>query len=162
MTWFKVDSRMYAHPAALVVGDDALGLWLRLGCWLADFPKQGDFVTESIAKHLGKRRQLAKLIDAGLLEPIEGGYRLYAHLDRCGSGLPDRMWAAQRTEHRTLIPNQIRDLVYRRDGHACVACGSGENLSLDHIWPWSKGGDDNHDNLQTLCRSCNSSKGARI
>lgn len=37
-----------------------------------------------------------------------------------------------------------------------------ESLSLDHIHPHSRGGSDQPENLQTLCRSCNSKKGARL
>lgn len=43
----------------------------------------------------------------------------------------------------------------------CVECGSVENLTIDHIKPASKGGDDNDSNLQIMCRSCNSRKGAK-
>lgn len=63
---------------------------------------------------------------------------------------------------RVPIPLDLRREVYRRDGHRCLACGSRSPLSLDHIHPWSKGGSDTLDNLQTLCRPCNSRKGARI
>lgn len=52
-------------------------------------------------------------------------------------------------------------VVFKRDGYRCVACGSDEDLTVDHIFPWSKGGSDELDNLQTLCGTCNSSKGAR-
>lgn len=62
---------------------------------------------------------------------------------------------------RAAIAKSTRTRVYERDGHACVACGSTEALSLDHIVPWSLGGSDDVDNLQTMCRPCNSSKGAR-
>lgn len=37
-----------------------------------------------------------------------------------------------------------------------------EHLSLDHIHPYSLGGEDTLGNLQTLCRPCNSRKGARV
>jgi len=52
--------------------------------------------------------------------------------------------------------------VWRRDGFRCVKCGSDSDLSVDHIHPRSKGGSDDKDNLRTLCRSCNSSKAAKI
>jgi hypothetical protein len=63
---------------------------------------------------------------------------------------------------RPPIPDWLRELVYERDEWCCVACASTEDLTLDHIYPWSLGGPDTEDNLQTLCRSCNSRKGARI
>lgn len=44
----------------------------------------------------------------------------------------------------------------------CVWCGATDNLTLDHIVPLSKGGDNRIDNLQILCRSCNAKKGNRL
>lgn len=43
----------------------------------------------------------------------------------------------------------------------CSYCGGTENLSLDHLIPRLRGGEDAADNLVTSCRSCNSSKGAK-
>lgn len=63
---------------------------------------------------------------------------------------------------RPAIPRWRREAVYARDGYACVYCGSTDDLTLDHIHPFSLGGADVSDNLQTLCRSCNSRKGARV
>ena len=45
--------------------------------------------------------------------------------------------------------------------HACLACGTKDDLTLDHVVPLALGGADSEDNIQVLCRSCNSSKGAR-
>ena len=64
--------------------------------------------------------------------------------------------------HRRRIPDSVRLAVYERDGLACLHCGVTENLSLDHIHPFSLGGLDTVENLQTLCRSCNSRKGAKV
>lgn len=61
-------------------------------------------------------------------------------------------------KRRAAIPRWMRERVYGRDGYACLACGTTENLSLDHIEHWSLGGADTIDNLRTLCRSCNSSR----
>ena len=62
---------------------------------------------------------------------------------------------------KAVIPSELRMAVFRRDGFKCVACDSIENLTADHVYPESKGGPTTFDNLQTLCRSCNSRKGNR-
>lgn len=55
-------------------------------------------------------------------------------------------------------------LVYRKNNFSCVACGRspvthpGTILHVDHINPWSKGGETIIDNLQTLCSHCNLGK----
>lgn len=54
-----------------------------------------------------------------------------------------------------------RMFVFRRDGYRCVYCGSNNDLTLDHLTPFSRGGDESPENLVTCCRSCNSRKGAR-
>lgn len=63
---------------------------------------------------------------------------------------------------RPFIPKVTREAVYARDGRQCVECSSRQRLSLDHIWPYSRGGGDDLENLRTLCVSCNSRKGARV
>jgi 5-methylcytosine-specific restriction endonuclease McrA len=45
-------------------------------------------------------------------------------------------------------------------GNKCLRCGKPE-VTMDHVVPISKGGAHSIDNLQPLCGSCNSSKGAR-
>jgi len=42
----------------------------------------------------------------------------------------------------------------------CVRCGSDESIVKDHIIPLYQGGSDGIENLQPLCKKCNSSKGA--
>jgi 5-methylcytosine-specific restriction endonuclease McrA len=63
---------------------------------------------------------------------------------------------------RRAIPPDVRNFVFERDDHRCVKCGATEDLALDHVHPWSLGGPDTADNLQVLCRPCNSRKGDRV
>lgn len=51
--------------------------------------------------------------------------------------------------------------VMRRDNWTCLRCGSKKSITKDHVKPIALGGSDSADNLQCLCRSCNSWKGAR-
>lgn len=55
------------------------------------------------------------------------------------------------------VPTQLRNQVLDRDGNTCVRCGSGENLEAHHIVPRSDGGDDELDNMATLCSDCHNS-----
>jgi 5-methylcytosine-specific restriction endonuclease McrA len=59
------------------------------------------------------------------------------------------------------ISHSIQKKVWERDAYRCVNCGSHIDLTVDHIVPESKGGTLDMDNLQTLCRSCNSRKGTK-
>ena len=52
--------------------------------------------------------------------------------------------------------------VWDRDGWQCVTCGTHKDLTVDHITPLAVGGTDDFSNLQTMCRPCNSRKGARV
>lgn len=65
---------------------------------------------------------------------------------------------------REVIPPRLRTLVYRRDGYACVLCGADDvtRLTIDHRIPVALGGTIEPSNLRTLCKSCNSAKGARL
>lgn len=166
MPWFKVDDHMTSHPAAYIAGDEALGFWLRLGCWLSRHPQPGDVLPTPVVEQLDGRRRMRKvrnLVEAGLLIPCDGGYQMHPTLDISGSGLTERAWDIDGgRERRAHISRSVRSEVYKRDGFACVECSSTEDLSLDHIHPWSKGGSDEIENLRTLCRSCNSRKGARV
>lgn len=52
-----------------------------------------------------------------------------------------------------------RQNIFRRDSSMCTYCGSGKDLTLDHVMPRSRGGKSSWDNLITACKSCNGKKG---
>ena len=51
-----------------------------------------------------------------------------------------------------------RKNIFKRDNYECVYCGSSNNLTLDHVIPKSKGGENPWDNLVTACQKCNLEK----
>ena len=64
------------------------------------------------------------------------------------------------------IRKEKRLAIYLRDGMACSYCGVGIEeedtiLTLDHIMPRCKGGDNEACNLVTSCLRCNSARQAR-
>ena len=55
-----------------------------------------------------------------------------------------------------------RKNILRRDGHRCQYCGRSEaSLTVDHIIPKAKMGEDSWENLVTACVDCNNRKGDR-
>ena len=156
------------HPAVLSILDDddprraaaAIGLWTLCLSWTqAETGRynRGQVPPELPARFFGPAGLVGAgvLVGAGMWEPLPGGgWQILGdgELFLWGS-LPDT---------RNAIPTAVRLAVYERDNWACRECASTADLTLDHIWPWSLGGTDTEDNLQTLCRSCNSRKGARV
>jgi hypothetical protein len=63
---------------------------------------------------------------------------------------------------RPKIPEEMRAAVFERDNHRCQKCGRTEDLTLDHIIPWSKCYRHEINNLRVLCRSCNSRRGDQM
>jgi 5-methylcytosine-specific restriction endonuclease McrA len=59
------------------------------------------------------------------------------------------------------VTAEQRRRILARDGHQCLRCEGTQHLTIDHIMPRHHNGPPHDDNLQTLCRSCNSSKGTR-
>jgi len=72
---------------------------------------------------------------------------------------------SRRTQGSKWISRRERLAIYLRDGMGCVYCGQGiedgVTLSLDHVRCYSHGGRDDHTNLVTACRQCNSVRGTR-
>lgn len=54
-----------------------------------------------------------------------------------------------------------RHKIYKRDNHECVYCGTKQDLSIDHVIPRSRGGDNSWGNLVSCCKKCNTKKGNR-
>lgn len=148
---FKVAGGAAFDLRVIAADNAAIGLWVRAGSWSASHGTDGE-VPDDVMSKLGTRRQIVSLAAARLIAETATGTWTLLDSGLCGFTLGER----------APIPAKVRELVYSRDGFRCRECGTAQDLSLDHIHPWSKGGSDHPENLQTLCRSCNSRKGARL
>ena len=145
-----------------VAGIGAFGAWSLAASWsLANcqpgyIPREavGELGIEDYAAALWKRDYHF----GSLWERARGGYRMALH----DGYIHERYWQTGRDDVRMPIPDDVRDRVYARSAYRCTRCGSPEDLALDHIYPWSRGGSDAEGNLQALCRSCNSRKRAAL
>ena len=62
---------------------------------------------------------------------------------------------------RISIPPEVRKYVFQRDKYQCQSCGktaNETNLTIDHIIPLARGGQNDISNLHTLCFTCNQQK----
>ena len=73
--------------------------------------------------------------------------------------------ASAKRRTRREISDRQRFRILVRDGFRCKACGAsplvqpGVELHVDHVLPWSKGGETVDGNLETKCKQCNLGKG---
>ena len=63
---------------------------------------------------------------------------------------------------RQAVPDDVKQLVWNRDGGTCQSCGSKTELQFDHIIPLAHGGGSTEANLQILCGPCNRRKAAGL
>jgi len=73
-----------------------------------------------------------------------------------------RLLSYVRLPYNRLMANNVsRKAIFTRDQHTCAYCNAKENLTVDHILPQSRGGQDVWENLITCCLRCNLKKGNR-
>jgi CRISPR/Cas system Type II protein with McrA/HNH and RuvC-like nuclease domain len=85
--------------------------------------------------------------------PIYAGYKGYVR--------PIIIRLLNYVKHKMRNIRVNRSRIYRRDGGECVYCGSTKQLTLDHVIPRSRGGENSWNNLVTCCHNCNLKKANR-
>lgn len=161
-SWFKcLEKAGLKRTRNLNISDDQLftnlmEVWLQLGRQ----PKYNDLSVRDLSKY-----------SAGTYEKRFGGWRKalkrfieWANEDptvRTKPTSPNQIVGTKSRRSRK-INARLRAKVLMRDGATCRLCGAtpqdGAKLHIDHIIPWSKGGDNTLDNLQVLCDKCNIGK----
>jgi hypothetical protein len=140
---------MWADPRIGRSDNKFVGAYIRMISFSADHELAGLIELED-AQRFASEDELGVLTDWGFITPATPSW------------VKLNGFRASSARSRRYIPQPIRRAVYERDGFECQHCGANEDLSLDHIHPYSLGGEDTAENLRVLCRSCNSKKGARV
>ena len=131
--------------------ENLVAVWLKLGRQ----PKYQDLTKDNSA------------FSSGTYENRFGTWRkaLEAFVDWANEGVTPETSYRTPSQHRRTPRNinwRLRALVLMRDGGRCQLCGvearNGAILHVDHVVPWSKGGETVLDNLQVLCHVCNIGK----
>ena len=179
MNLVQLDTQMLTNPTISSVG--ALGFAVHVAGigysvqHLTDgFVPRGAALTlvnfENVYTYSG--RGSTDRCDTTVISIIERGTPGYFSLQEAGLWIWDAenrgwwlndagtMWRIVRNDDRPWIPTATRVEVFLRDGYRCLKCGSAKNLHIDHVIPWSRGGEHSIDNFQTLCAPCNIAKGA--
>ncbi len=168
--WFRMYAGVINDPKVMRLPEATRWHWVAFLCVASDnggrLPPAADL---AFSLRMTAQRVAAittELVHAELLDSVDGGFephnwkgrqyvsdnstaRVQRYREkRAAAGLPIT-WTC---------PKKLKAQVFDRDGHACCYCGATDDLSVDHKVPQSRGGTDDVDNLQTLCRPCNASK----
>jgi 5-methylcytosine-specific restriction endonuclease McrA len=95
-------------------------------------------------------------------EYIKDYHKNYSHNNR------ERFYESQNKRRglksKTKNPLKIKEwkellILY---GNKCLSCGSKDKITIDHVIPLALGGEHTKENIQPLCKSCNSKKSTKI
>lgn len=70
----------------------------------------------------------------------------------------ERLQEERNRKRNRKIPASHRKQVLVRDQYQCQYCGDTNAITVDHIFPFARGGGHEIENLQVLCKSCNQKK----
>lgn len=134
------------------------------------YPSEETIAAKSRISTRSVRRHLVTLKELGEVEVWEwfdqarrkrNCYRIIVGDLACYRGIEPEDIKEKAKILRLQIPTATRRRIFERDGWHCVQCGSNQGLTIDHIFPVSKGGGMEDENLQTLCAVHNREKADR-
>lgn len=172
MPWFKIERAEGFAPWVMDVGNEAYGVYCRLGSYCAAKLTDG-VVPEGVALRIaGADEPLRALERMGRLVRGEGVVALphYLDLNVSRAEVEEHDLARQATKRRRrrrwleapgLATQTQVDARVAFYGDLCWMCRVAPWEAIDHVKPLAKGGSNWPANLRPACRACNSAKGAR-
>jgi HNH endonuclease len=142
-----------SHPVdtPAFIGEDRIGRCLF-------FCQNRLFVSERAAKSLAESDEITLRIKKAVYDEQADISSLRAAV----ANLEAAVEYQRSGPRRDPIPEDVKLLVWARDGGACVRCGATHGLHFDHIIPVALGGGNTAANIQILCQACNHRKSDKI
>ncbi|HJZ70049.1 MAG TPA: HNH endonuclease [Blastocatellia bacterium] len=137
---------------------DSLDVPLPLGNYELVFFRDRLFIPERPPKSASEREEIALRVKKAVYEEDAEIVSLKAAV----ANLEAAIQLSRSGARRESIPEDVKLVVWTRDGGACVRCRSKQDLHFDHIIPVSKGGGNQEANIQMLCQLCNLRKSDKI
>ncbi|EJL6677310.1 HNH endonuclease [Vibrio cholerae] len=132
---FSSAARLLGHNPYLVTDQKSFSHWLNGKGWaIVDL----EFTRQYMSQWLRVR------------ECIESSTGVYTDIELVSPGTLARSFKSIK-----------KSVVLKRDKYRCVKCGSQESLTMQHVIPYSRGGETTTRNLVTLCEPCNQKLGDR-
>lgn len=115
------------------------------------------FGDDCLRIHRDEILDLKRLVDKEAAQPT-----IADRLDKAVARLKLGYIPPDPTPRSRVIDASTRREVMERDGEVCAYCQTTDGpFHLDHITPFSKGGENTADNLTVSCQFCNISKGSK-
>ncbi|WP_052914562.1 hypothetical protein [Protofrankia coriariae] len=159
MPWFRISDDATDHPKVLAAGNEAFGLWVRLGSYAARYLTDGA-VPAAAALRYGSQDLIDRLVAVRLLDDVEGGWSIHDYLDHNPSRV--EILADRAVKKALAVDPELRAVVKARDGNWCRYRDCGRAVSwgdrrtvrggvLDIVDPDQPAGPDN---MVVACRGC--------
>jgi hypothetical protein len=163
MPWTRIDDQFHSHPKIIAAGSEGVALFVLALSWCGGALTDGFIPTAQvrrIALNDDATETAERLVTVGLWDRVPGGYQIHDYLDYNPSA--EQVEAQRQAGIRDYPPDweSMRLTVLYRDNYRCRYCYHRAD-TVDHIIPYSRGGETVMGNLVAACRSCNSRKGAR-
>jgi hypothetical protein len=165
-----INNRFFGSPDYMKMGIETVTLHLAAMCHCEHIESKGKLSKKYLKDvfklafwpkwKISQKEALKRLTEAGWWIDQGDHYcipetGMYKYSRACGTPL-QRKRSQFRGMYRKAFNYLLSNFTYE-----CAYCGSTQQIEVDHIKPLSKGGTNDLDNLQFLCKKCNTKKGAK-
>lgn len=133
---YQKDLSFLGHPVQFIKNDKDFNNWLYLKGWAC---VSIEFARKKMSQWIKKKKCIKS--------PLE----VFTDVELVSKKSLNRSYKGD-----------AKQSVLNRDGNKCLLCGEEDELTMQHVQPFSKGGETSSRNLVTLCNKCNQSLEAEV